>query len=174
MATDGEGARSTPRTTDDVAWLKEFVLRVIDEHDKRFTQEITGIRRDLNTLSANVQDAKAIAEKMLLASDEKADKALLKAETATNDRLAGMNEIRRSMNDREKAFAPIGEITRLDEKISSETTRMDEKVTQLANSQRDLLGDRRGSSSTWQSVTAVLALLIALAAVIVTLLPHKP
>src|SRR5688572_20798934 len=104
---DGKNSR-------DIVSLKEFVLRMLADHEKRFDLQTQGIRRDLDALVVSVRDAEYTAEKMLLASDKKADDALAKAETATNDRLSGMNEIRRAMNDREKAFAPVGEIARLD------------------------------------------------------------
>jgi chromosome segregation ATPase len=160
MAADGgEGAHSTPRTATELAWLKEFVLRVVAEHEKRFDQAIEGIRRDLASLASKAHEAKADAAG-----------ALSKAENATNERLAIMNEFRESITDREGAFARKAEVSneikRLDDKIGT----LDDKIGTLASRQQTLGGENTAKSSAWQIILSSMSLVIALGAVFVAAL----
>lgn len=148
MSEEGGGAsRSTEpaagnSTATDVS-LREFFMLLANEREKRYDERFQAIESSTEKAFENSQ------------------RAIDKADTATEKRFEGVNEFRAALADQASSFVTRSDLTALAEKI-------DIQIASLRES-RDI---QAGSRLTWGSVAGLIAAaaaVVGIVAVIVTL-----
>lgn len=120
--------------------LKEYLLAIIEENDKRYEQRFrdTKIAVDAALIAADKAVAAALAGQK---------EAVIKAENASEKRFESVNEFRNTLSDQQRTFLPRNEYiiahTSLGEKVDNLNSRLDKsegKGTGFSSSWGILLG----------------------------------
>lgn len=127
-------------TSDDVP-LKDFLLAVINEREDKYEQRFQALAQASDTALKN------------------ATTAVLKAETATDRRLEGLNELRGALTDQQASLARRDEVHLLVSGLKAElSARMDGLEKTLASATAQIERNAGRSSG----ISATVALLIGL------------
>lgn len=128
-----------------VTTLHAHLMMVLDERDKRYAQRFT----DLET-----------ALRAALAASEK---AIGKAEVATERRFEGVNEFRQTLSDQAGQFMTRTETLAL-------TDRNTERIQELADRVNRSEGRGSGFSASWGYLVAAVGLIATVVAVVIAVL----
>jgi hypothetical protein len=145
--------------------LQAHVAQVLAERDARYSQRMDSIERMIEIMVTSQADKVTLA----LAS---ADKAVLKAEAATEKRFEGVNEFRQALTDQAAAFVTRREFEAL---RTSGTERMDElkermdRTTGVTEGGRTRTTDQRAALAAYVGLAG---LLISVIIVVATILAH--
>lgn len=122
--------------------LHQHMIAMLDGQERRFNERIESLTKSIE-LSLHA-----------------AEKAILKAENATERRLEGLNELRAVTEDRAKEFIPraVAEALtqRLGERIDALAERYAERIDELQSRLDRLEGTRTGLSTGWQVLLAAI------------------
>ena len=138
--------------------LRDFILRLIGEHDKRYEQ------RFLAQESA-VQSALTAAEKAVNAALIAADRAVAKAEQAQERRNEATNEFRGQLADQAATLMPRRE-------VETVLAALDARVKIIEGATERTSGRAAGSSESRAHTTVTINQLIAVSAALVALLVY--
>jgi len=116
--------------------LKEFLVSLIDERDKRYEQRFNEHEKS-NTSGFNA-----------------AKEAVLKAEAATEKRFEGVNEFRATLADQQHTLMPRAEV-----ELSIKA--INDKLTLLSGYDTKQTGEKVGVKMGWSWAVAILALAAA-------------
>lgn len=140
-----------------VSWTLEtlhaHLTKLVEEADKRYEQRFIAQEKAVGTAMVAqdkaVQAALTAQEKAVAAAMSAANLAVDKAEKATSERLAGMNEFRAALTDQTSNYMPRVEteqrLNNLGERITMSNARTDEINGRIIKSE----GQGSGVSSTW-------------------------
>lgn len=144
--TDPSGAEWT------VATLHAHLMMVLDERDRRYAQRFT----DLET-----------ALRAALAASEK---AIGKAEIATERRFESVNEFRQTLTDQVALFMPRSEAVALTERNTERIHEQAKRVQELTDRVNRSEGRGSGFSASWGYLVAAVGLIATVVAVVIAVL----
>ncbi len=98
-------------------------------------------------------------EKYVSAGFLSAEKAITKAETATEKRFEGVNEFRAQLSDQQRTFMPRGEQERMQSAISDRITALEKQIDTLVSERKGIMGG-------WGYAVGVIGLAISVIAVV--------
>ncbi len=121
--------------------------QVLDERDQRYSQR------------AASQDA---AVKNAL---ETSEKAITKAEGATERRFEGVNEFRQTLADQATTLMPRAEYSAQHKALEDKVDASEKRINELQSTQISILARGSGVKEIWSYVIAIIGLIIAVVAV---------
>ncbi len=125
----------------------DALRRVLDERDARYAQR------------AASQD-KAVSSAL-----ETSEKAIIKAESATERRFEGVNEFRQTLADQASTLMPRAEYTVQHQALEEKVSANDKRINELQSTQISLLAKGGGAKEAWSYVIAIIGLIIGVLAV---------
>lgn len=120
------------------------VIQLMAEKDKNYNQRFDNVVE---------------ATKSALAA---ADRAVSKAEIATEKRFEGVNEFRKTLSDQQVTFMPRAEIQILHDSLSEKIAKVDNRVSLIE-------GNKTGLSQGWGWAVGVLGIIIAVVTILLRL-----
>lgn len=135
--------------------LKEYLVALIDNNDKRYEQRF-------NDTKIAVDAALIAADKAVAAALAGQKEAVTKAEVAAEKRFESVNEFRNTLSDQQRNLMPRAEVDILVKSIT-------DRLNKVENSDLFSDGKGKGMSASWAILVGVvgfIAVLIGIAATI--------
>jgi len=149
--------------TDQTVSLKEHLLALLNERQLRTDSRFDAINRMLDSAEESVKSELAAANLATQTSMESSEKAVLKAETAAEKRFEAVNEFRAQLADQQATLARKAE-------VEIRFSALEDKLNRSIAQQQLAAGRESGIGSAWSVVIVVATLVIATAAIVVTVL----
>jgi hypothetical protein len=149
----GETERAPSGLTVDTLHL--YLLTIMDERDRRYEQRFGGIDKEFGS---HVEQVRAETLSALQATE----KAITKAEIATERRFEGVNEFRKTLSDQTNTFVARAEIEANQERIR-------ERIQDLTDRINKGEGRDSGFHAGWGYLIAFIGVLGVLATIYITL-----
>jgi tetrahydromethanopterin S-methyltransferase subunit G len=154
--------------------LKEFLLGVMNERERKWDQRIGALDRQLEHANQAVKDALNTADeqiaKALISMDKRfeltiqaSEKAVLKAEASNERRFEAVNEFRGQLFDQQQTLVRKAEV---DIRFDAINAKLDAAISQLQQSK----GKELGQGMVWGIVAVVLTLALSGVGVAVALI----
>lgn len=139
--------------------LRVHLIALIKANDQRYDQRFEAQNNAFNVAFAAEQE-------FVKAALAAADKAVAKAEGASEKRFDAINEFRQSLSDQARLLMPRSECEKLIEAVK-------ESVGKIELSVQGVVGQRTGSHDSSAMIVAVIAAIAAVSSVIVLLIRHS-
>ncbi len=126
---------------------------------------LAALRQVLDERDARYAQRAASQDKAVSSALETSEKAIIKAESATERRFEGVNEFRQTLADQASTLMPRAEYTVQHDALRAQVAGIDRHVSKLQSDQLSLSARGGGMKETWGYVIAVIGLIIAMLAV---------
>ncbi len=123
---------------------------------------LTALRQVLDERDARYAQRAASQDKAVSSALETSEKAIIKAESATERRFEGVNEFRQTLADQATTLMPRAEYTVQHDALRALVAAIEKRVNDIQSNQMSLLARGGGIKETWGYVIAAIGLMIAL------------
>jgi hypothetical protein len=142
--------------------LREYLLSLITQREQAMLAEMRAQREAVISDLRALREVVASLKELTNLATTNAERAIQKAETATEKRFEAVNEFRATLADQQRTLMPRAESTLRWEAVSA---RVDENANRLT----ELEGRKHGFAGGWGWAVAVVGLIAVLVTVILAL-----
>lgn len=132
--------------------LKEFVLSVLNEREDKYVQKFEALKESLSAVVVSLE------------------KAVLKAEVATEKRFESVNEFRKQMGDMQTTLAPKSEVNMRFDAANARIDVVAKALETIVNLLSNTKGKSEGTASTGTVIVTVVNILLVIAVIVISLL----